>query len=56
MTDPGQVGSALPLGKRRLEVSVISASPIKMIWGEISALLTMPKPLTVWITINCGKF
>ena len=22
----------------------------------ISALLTMPKPLTVWITSNCGKF
>ena len=22
----------------------------------LSALLTMPKPLTVWITINCGKF
>ena len=22
----------------------------------ISALLTMPKPLTVWVTINCGKF
>ena len=22
----------------------------------ISALLTMPKPLTLWITINCGKF
>ena len=21
-----------------------------------SALLTTPKPLTVWITINCGKF
>ena len=21
-----------------------------------SALLTMPKPLTVWITANCGKF
>ena len=21
-----------------------------------SDLLTMPKPLTVWITINCGKF
>ena len=20
------------------------------------ALLTMPKPLTMWITINCGKF
>ena len=23
---------------------------------SISALLTMPKPLTVWITISCGKF
>ena len=23
---------------------------------SISALLTMPKPSTVWITINCGKF
>ena len=23
---------------------------------SISALLTMPKPLVVWITINCGKF
>ena len=21
-----------------------------------SALLTIPKPLTVWVTINCGKF
>ena len=23
---------------------------------SISALLTMPKPLAVWITKNCGKF
>ena len=23
---------------------------------SISALLTMPELLTVWITINCGKF
>ena len=23
---------------------------------SISAFLTMPKPLTVWITINWGKF
>ena len=23
---------------------------------SISALLTMPKPLTLWITINCGNF
>ena len=22
---------------------------------SISALLTVPKPLTVWITTNCGK-
>ena len=22
----------------------------------ISALLTMPKPLTVWVTVNCVKF
>ena len=22
----------------------------------ISALVTMPKPLAVWITINCGRF
>ena len=22
----------------------------------ISALVTMPKPLTVWITTNCGQF
>ena len=24
--------------------------------ASISALLTMPQPLAVWITINCGKF
>ena len=23
---------------------------------HLFALLTMPKPLTVWITTNCGKF
>ena len=23
---------------------------------SIAALLTMPKPLAVWITVNCGKF
>ena len=23
---------------------------------SISAFLTMPKPLAVWITIHCGKF
>ena len=29
---------------------------IKKARESISALLTMPKPSTVWITINCGKF
>ena len=24
--------------------------------SSISALLTMPKPLTMWIKVNCGKF
>ena len=37
-----------------------SAEPSKKQEGSsktpISALLSMPKPLTVWITINCGKF
>ena len=23
---------------------------------SVSVLLTMPTPLTVWITVNCGKF
>ena len=43
--------------KIRLLISVGSSkkqeSPRKT---SISALLTMPKSLTVWITINCGKF
>ena len=37
-----------------------SAGSLKKLEGSrktsISALLTMPKPLTMWITINCGKF
>ena len=24
--------------------------------ASVSALMIMPKPLTVWITTNCGKF
>ena len=28
----------------------------KFLKTSISALLTMSKPLTVWITINCGKY
>jgi len=41
----------------KLPISVESSkkqeSPRKT---STSALLTMPKPLTVWITTNCGKF
>ena len=37
-----------------------SAGPLKKQESSrkvsISALLTRPKPLTMWITINCGKF
>ena len=29
---------------------------LKNIYIYTSALLTMPKPLTVWITTNCGKY
>ena len=29
---------------------------ISSLFSSISVLLTMPKPLTVWITTNCGKF
>ena len=29
---------------------------IKKAKTSVSVLLTMPKPLTVWIIINCGKF
>ena len=37
-----------PTGSSKKQESSRKTSP--------SALLTMPKPLTVWITINCGKF
>ena len=39
----------------KLPTSVGSAKKQK-ISRKTSALLTIPKPLTVWITINCGKF
>ena len=42
-----QIASVCWISKKKQE-----SSPQKT---SISALLTMPKPLTVWITINCGK-
>ena len=41
----------------KLPMSVGSLKKIKSSRKtSTSALLTMPKPLTVWITTNCGKF
>ena len=37
-------------------ISLIMSDVEHLFMCSISALLTMPKPLTVWITINCGKF
>ena len=35
---------------------IIKKAKESSIKTSISALLTMPKPLTVWIAINCGQF
>ena len=47
-------------GRRTRDKLPTSAGPSKKQESSrktfISALLTIPKPLTVWITINCGKF
>ena len=41
----------------KLPTSAGSSKKQESSWKtSISALLTMPKPLTVWITINCRKF
>ena len=50
----------LPANVRLVKVLAFSAGSWKKQESSrktsISALLTMPKPLTVWITINSGKF
>ena len=43
-----EIKSPTSVGSSRKEESSRKTSP--------SALLTMPKPLTLWITTNCGKF
>ena len=40
----------------KLPISAGSSKNQESSKKSISALLTMPKPLAVWITINCGKF
>ena len=50
---------AIPLLGIHLDKTIIKDVSTPMVVPEktsISALLTMPKPLTVWITTNCGKF
>ena len=40
----------------KFPTSAVSQKKQESSRNTISALLTMPYPLTVWITINCGKF
>ena len=39
-----------------IKLPTSTESSKKQEFQKTSAVLTMPKPLTVWITINCGKF
>ena len=51
--------SVLPLTEPEIKLPTSAGSSEKQESSRktsISALLTMLKPLTVWITINCGKF
>ena len=53
-----QAGFRKGRGTRDQIANIAGSSKKQESSGEtsISALLTLPKPLTVWITINCGKF
>ncbi|KAB0364594.1 hypothetical protein FD754_008750, partial [Muntiacus muntjak] len=44
------------IAKFRLKLKKVGKTTRPFRKTSISALLTMPKPLTVWITINCRKF
>ena len=52
-----QAGFRKDRGTRDQIVNITGSSKNQEISRKTSifALLTMPKPLTVWITINCGK-
>ena len=62
----GEPGGLPSMGSHRVghDWSDLAAAAATASWKKqesprkisTSALLTMPKPLTVWITINCGKF
>ena len=38
------------------EAALLDILNYRSVMISTSALLTMPKPFTVWITTNCGKF
>ena len=40
----------------KMPTSVGSLEETREFQKNISALLTEPKPLTAWMTTNCGKF
>ena len=40
----------------KLPTSTVSSKKQESFRKTSISLLTMPKPLTVWITVNCGKF
>ncbi|KAB0372688.1 hypothetical protein FD755_015441, partial [Muntiacus reevesi] len=46
----------LLIAKFRLKLKKVGKTIRPFRKTSISALLTMTKPLTVWITTNCGKF
>ena len=41
---------------KSLQLCLTLCDPIDSRKTSTSALLTMPKPSTLWITTNCGKF
>ena len=51
-----QAGFRKGRGTRDQIFNIILSSKKQKSSRNTSALLTMPKPLTVWITTNCGKF
>ena len=57
-TQPQKKNEILPLVTIRMDLEGIRSLKKQESFRKtsVSALLTMSKPLTVWITINCGKF
>ena len=52
----GQAGFRKGRGTRDQIANICLSQKNQESSRKTSALLTVPKPMTVWITINCGKF